>query len=70
MTVNEFQRRYHEYMTEDAAAAEAEAAKVNAEGIDGGRKAVVTTFGGIHCLMLDTAAEFVAEIFGAPTPPA
>jgi hypothetical protein len=61
MTVGEFQARYHDFSTTLKAEAEAEAAKVNAEGIGGGRKAVVFPIGREYCLLLDTAASYLAS---------
>lgn len=64
MTIDAFQRKYHDFSTPDRAEAEEEAARANREGLEGDRKAVVVGFGGLYCLMLDTVASFVGELFG------
>lgn len=62
MTPREFQHKYHEYMTWNWNEANAEAMKVNGEGIDGDI-AVVVNFPGLgYCLMLKTALAVVKQL--------
>lgn len=60
MTKDEFQHYYNLYSTRDAEAAKAEAARVNAIGIDG-NSAVAVNLGGEWCLMLKSARDFAIE---------
>jgi len=59
MTISkqEFQRKYHYYMTRSRDDAVAKAKKINKEGIDGD-EAVVINFGSCWALMLKSAASF------------
>jgi hypothetical protein len=60
MTAVEFRRKYHDFAETDRKSAEDEAALINREGIDGGRKAVVKKFWKWYCLMLDDEARLLA----------
>ncbi len=61
MTLDEFQCKYYDYMTQDESAAKAEAERVNAVGVDGDT-IVAVQFGSMWCLMLRQAFEFTREI--------
>lgn len=62
MKKDEFQKKYHEYMTTSEEDAKAEANKVNEEGIIDG-KAVAVHFPGLGwCLMLETAHNAIQEM--------
>ena len=60
MTTQEFQSRYHGFMTEDRAAAHQEAEKVNKHGIEGDT-AIPVLFGTAWCLMLKSSIDFLSE---------
>lgn len=63
MTVDEFQKKYHDYMTTDAMEAMSDAMKlkvVDEEGKE--RKVIPMKFGDNWCLMIDTAAATIKEL--------
>jgi hypothetical protein len=62
MTQDEFQKKYYNYQTFREVEAQAEAAKANAEGIDGNEAVAVHLQGLGWCLMLKSAADFAKEI--------
>lgn len=61
MTPDQFQTETHEYMTASEQAARNKAAEYNAKGVDG-ETVVAVQFGGLWCVMLGSAAEFVREL--------
>lgn len=60
MTKDEFQKKYHDYSTENEMDAVSDSIKVNDKLIDG--KCVPIKIGNKYCLMLDTAASLMKEI--------
>lgn len=60
MTVDEFQKKYHDYAVSDSTQAMVDAHNVNNILID--CKCVVVKISGQYCLMLDTAASLMKEI--------
>jgi hypothetical protein len=63
MTVDEFQKRYHDYKSTDAMEALSDALKLRVVDEDGKeRKVVPMKFGDKWCLMIDTAAATVIEL--------
>lgn len=60
MTVDEFQKKYHDYAVNDSMEALADSIKVNAILVCG--KCVPVKIGNKYCLMLDTAASLMKEI--------
>jgi len=72
ITKQEFLWTYHEYTADTQEEAEAEAVKVNAEGIldphNPGNKAVAVNFPGLGwCVMLESAVKMLEEIRLFPT---
>jgi hypothetical protein len=64
MTRDQFQTRYHDFMTADRDEAGRTAAEVNAIGVEG-ETIVVGQFGAMYCLMLQSAFDFVSRILAA-----
>lgn len=63
MTVDEFQKKYHDYKTTDRMEALSDAMKLNVVDEHGNqRKVVPMQFGNDWCLMIDTAASLVKEL--------
>lgn len=60
MTIAQFQRRYHDYRTNDKAAAIREAMKIKLT--DGNNPVVAVRIGREFCLMLSSAAAFTAAV--------
>lgn len=61
MTADEFQKKYHDYHTSDEMEALADAVKVNSQMTDGTKVAPVK-LGEEYCLMLATAAAYIAPM--------
>lgn len=60
MTVDEFQKKYHDYSTEDEMEAISDALKVNAVLEEGQVRPV--KIGNLYCIMLNDAANLMEEI--------
>lgn len=60
MTADEFQKKYHDYSTEDEMQAISDSIKANNNLV--GAKCVPIKIGNKYCLMLDTAHSFLKEI--------
>lgn len=61
MTQDEFQKRYHEYLTQDKDEALREAKQAMAEGIDGDECIAVCLTDVGWCLMLESAVQGLIE---------
>jgi len=59
MSPNEFQKKYHDYSTENQIEAICDSIKINNKLIGG--KCVPVKIGNKYCLMLDTSASFLKE---------
>lgn len=63
MTIEEFQRKYHDYKTTDQMKALVDALKLRVvDEHNQERKVVPMKFGDEWCLMLDSAAAYVKEL--------
>lgn len=58
MTADEFQKKYHDYVTSDKTEVLADAVKVNSQLTDGS-KVVPVQLGDQWCLMLESAASYL-----------
>jgi hypothetical protein len=66
LTIDEFQKKYHDYMVQSEQEAATECAKVNKELVDG--EAVAVDFEFCWGLMLKTAHEGLDELAGIKLP--
>ena len=63
MTIDEFQKRYHDYETTDAMEAMADALKLRVIGEDGQEEKIVPVkLGDKYCLMLASAAAMLKGV--------